>query len=176
MPPLGAPAYDVFLSHGSPNKPWVRTLCDELGKVGLSAFLDERELETGENWTLRLSGELHQSRALALVISAQALERPWVDHEWTSYLAKHGPTSGRLIPILLDNVSLPPFLNTLQAINGRHRDAARVAAEIAAMVGCFESLPEGDPRRLFIGQNLVFVLDRLDGDRLAVTDPSGKRR
>ncbi len=90
--------YDVFLSHGSPDKPWVRTLCDELVKLGLSAFLDERELETGENWTLRLSRELNQSRALALVISTQALERPWVDHEWTSFLAKHGPTSGRLIP------------------------------------------------------------------------------
>ncbi len=53
--------FDVFLSHGSPDKPWVRTLCDELNKLGLSAFLDERELETGENWTLRLSRELHQS-------------------------------------------------------------------------------------------------------------------
>jgi hypothetical protein len=168
--------YDVFLSHGSPDKPWVRTLCDELGKLGLKAFLDERELETGENWTLRLSRELHQSRALALVISTQALERPWVDQEWTSYLAKHGPTSGRLIPVLLDNVSLPPFLNTLQGINGRHRDAARVAAELAAMVGRFEPLPEGDRRRLFIGQDLVFVLDRLDDGRLAVTDPTGRRR
>jgi hypothetical protein len=174
--PETSTTYDVFLSHGSPDKPWVRTPCDELMKLGLKAFLDERELQTGENWTLRLSRELHQSRALALVISTQAMERPWVDHEWTSYMAKHGPTSGRLIPILLDNVCLPPFLNTLQGINGRHRDAARVAAELAAMVGRFESLPEGDPRRLFIGQDLVFVLERLDGDRLAVTDPTGCRR
>ena len=52
------------------------TLCDELVKLGLRAFLDERELETGENWTLRLSRELHQSRALALVISAAGAGTP----------------------------------------------------------------------------------------------------
>jgi hypothetical protein len=168
--------YDVFLSHGSPDKAWVRTLCDELAKLGLKAFLDERELQTGEDWTHQLSRALHHSRAMALVISAQALERVWVDREWTSFLDKSGATSGRLIPILLDSVSLPPFLNTLQGINGRHRDAARVAKELAAIVGRFESLPEGDPRRLFIGQDLVLVLERLDGDRLAVTDPTGRRR
>src|SRR5262245_31153630 len=90
-----ASGFDVFLSHGSPDKPWVRTLRDELVKLGLSAFLDESELQTGENWTLRLSTELRQSRALALVISTKALERPWVEHEWTSFLAEHGPISGR---------------------------------------------------------------------------------
>src|SRR5437764_6313402 len=103
-------SYDVFLSHGSPDKPWVRTLCDELAGLGLRAFLDERELETGENWTLRLSRELSLSRALALVISAETLKRPWVEHEWTSFMAAHGPTSGRLILVLLESVNLPPFL------------------------------------------------------------------
>src|SRR5436309_16066077 len=101
--------YDVFLSHGSPDKPWVRNLRDELAKLGLSAFLDERELKTGENWTLRLSDELRRSRALALVISAETLKRRWVEHEWTSFMATHGPNTGRLIPGLLGSVGLPPF-------------------------------------------------------------------
>src|SRR5262249_37286603 len=119
--------FDVFLSHGAPDKPWVRTLSEELGKLGLTAFLDVQELKAGENWTLRLSGELQNSRAMALVLSAEPLERPWVEQEWTSFLAAHGPTAGRLIPVLLDNVKLPPFLNTLQAINARDRDAAKAA-------------------------------------------------
>ena len=74
-------------------------------------------------------------------------------------MARHGPTSGRLIPILLDSVSLPPFLNTIQVINGRHRDAARVAAELAAMVGRFESLPEGVAEN---ADRLVVYLDNLE--------------
>ncbi len=171
-----ASGYDFFLSHGSPDKPWVRTLREELARLGLSAFLDERELETGENWTLRLSRELLHSRVLALVLSAESLNRPWVEHEWTSFLAEHGPTSGRLIPVLLDPVGLPTFLKPLQGIKAIHRQADRVAAELAAMVGRFESLPEGDVRRLFIGQDIVFALERLDDGRLSVTDPTGRRR
>jgi tetratricopeptide (TPR) repeat protein len=168
--------YDVFLSHGTPDKPWVRTLRAELMKLGLRAFLDESELEIGENHTLRLSQELRQSHVLALVISAVSLNRPWVDLEWTSFLAEHGPNSDRLIPVLLDPVDLPTFLKPIQGIKAIHRDATRVAAELAALVGRIESLPEEDRRRLFIGLDLVFVLERLDDGRLAVTDPTGRRR
>src|SRR5262249_43341914 len=171
-----AGSFDVFLSHGSPDKPWVRTLRDALIPQGLTAFLDERELVAGENWTLRLSRELWQSRTLALVLSAETLKRPWVGDEWPWFLAAQGPPSGRLIPVLLDGVALPPFLNTLQAINARHRDAARVAAELADRIGRPGTLPEGDVRRLHFGQDLVFVVERLDHDRLAVIDPTGRRR
>jgi tetratricopeptide (TPR) repeat protein len=182
--PIG---FDVFLSHGGPDKPWVQTLRDELGKLGLRAFLDVRELQPGENWTLRLSQELLHSRAMALVLSAGTLQRGWVDQEWTSFLAAHGPTAGRLVPVLLDDVVLPPFLNTLQAINARHRDAAQTARELAERVGRPGTLPEGDVRRLYFGQDLAFVLERgTDGDgetptaaatlAVAVIDPTGRRR
>src|SRR5262249_36593518 len=121
-------AFDVFLSHGSPDKPWVRTLCDELAKLGLSAFLDEKDLQPGEHWAGRLSDELAQSRALVLVLSAATPpERPWVKLEWASFLAAHGATSGRLIPVLLDALNLPPFLNALQPLKARDRNAAQAA-------------------------------------------------
>ena len=68
-----ASGYDVFLSHGSPDKPLVRTLRAELARLGLNAFLDECELVPGENWTLRLSQELRQSRALARLVIARAI-------------------------------------------------------------------------------------------------------
>ncbi len=171
-----ASGFDVFLAHGSPDKPWVRTLRDELVKLGLKAFLDESDLEIGENQTFQLGEEVRRSRALALVISAETLKRPWVTHEWTSFMAEHGPTSGRLIPVLLDPVDLPTFLKPIQGIIANHRDAARVAQELAAKIGRYEALPEGDARRLFIGQDLVFVLEQLDDGRLAVTDPTGHRR
>src|SRR5438105_3463345 len=94
--------FDVFLSHGSPDKPWVRTLRNELVERGLKVFLDESELKPGEHWVPRLSEEVFQSSAMALVLSADTPpERPWVKIEWASFLAAHGPVSGRLIPVLL---------------------------------------------------------------------------
>ncbi len=67
---------DVFLSHGSPDKPWVRTLVTELEDRGLSVFLDEQNLQPGENWVWGLSDALKNSRAFVLVLSRHTLERP----------------------------------------------------------------------------------------------------
>ena len=167
--------YDIFLSYGTTDRPWVRSLRDELRTLGLRVFLDETELTPGGNWPLTLSDALLRSRCLALVLTADTLARRWGGFEWTAYMAEHGPRSGRLVPVLLEAVDLPAVLKPLQDIDATGRDAARVARELAALVGRLDTLPEGDVRRLYIGQDLVFVLER-QGDWIAVADPTGRRR
>ncbi|HEY2294558.1 MAG TPA: toll/interleukin-1 receptor domain-containing protein, partial [Thermoanaerobaculia bacterium] len=43
-------AFDVFLSHNSRDKPAVREIADVLERLGLHAWLDERELPPGALW------------------------------------------------------------------------------------------------------------------------------
>ena len=104
-----ATSFDVFLSHGTPDKPWVRELQRELDALGLRSFLDEKDVKPGQNWVLGLSDGLLHSRFLVLIMTAETLGRLWVDHEWTGYIAKYGPT-GRIIPVTLEPVDLPVFL------------------------------------------------------------------
>ena len=170
---VAATGYDVFLSYGTPDRDWVRGLRDQLQKLGLTVFLDERDLKPGDNWVLGLSEAMLHSRSMALVLTAQTLGRKWVVPEWTSFLAAHGPTSGRLVPILLEDVTLPPYLNAIQAINARDLDVTRVASELVALVGRRGELPRGDVRRLFFGQHLVFVLEP-QGDAVAINDSTGR--
>ncbi|HMF38172.1 MAG TPA: toll/interleukin-1 receptor domain-containing protein, partial [Isosphaeraceae bacterium] len=172
-PPQVFSGYDVFLSYGTPDRPWVRGLRDELEKLDLTVFLDERDLEPGDNWVLGLSGAMLHSRSMALVLSAETLHRKWVEPEWTSFLAAHGATSGRLVPVLIDEVTLPPYLNAIQAINARDLDTARVARALAGLVGRRGELAEGDVRRLYFGQHLVFVLEPA-GDGVGITDSTGR--
>ena len=172
-PGEAASGYDVFLSYGTPDRQWVRGLKDELEKLGLKVFQDERDLKPGDNWVLGLSGAMLHSRSMALVLSAQTLRRKWVEPEWTSFLAAHGPTSGRLVPILLEDVTLPPYLNAIQAINALDRDTPRVARELVALVGRRGALPEGDVRKLYFGQDLVFVLEPED-DAVTINDSTGR--
>jgi len=42
--PAPTAAYDVFLSHGTADKPWVETLAKELQALGLRPFLDRTEI------------------------------------------------------------------------------------------------------------------------------------
>jgi hypothetical protein len=171
----GSPSgYDLFLSHATPDKAWVGVLRDELERLGLRAFLDERDLKPGEDFVLALSDGLRLSRFLVLVVTPHVAERPWIAREWTAFLAEHN-AAPRLIPVLLEPAELPALLKPVQRLDATHRDAARVARDLAALVGRPGELPPGDARRLFIGQDLVFVLER-DGENLAVTDPAGRRR
>jgi len=120
MSGVGEPSnrYDLFLSHGTPDKEWVRALQKKLEAEGLRAFLDEKELKPGGNWVIGLSDGLKNSRFLILIITRETLSRPWVVQEWTGYMAKYGPT-GRIIPVLLDpreKIDLPPILCSIQAL------------------------------------------------------------
>jgi len=165
--------YDVFLSHASPDKPWVRTLEKELSELGLRVFLDEKDIQPADNFVLRISDALRESRYLALVLSENSVSRPWVIQEWTSYMACHGPL-GRTIPLLLDEVEAPTILAATQGIDCRTRDVTQVALALANLVGRPQEIEKADLRRVSLGRHLVFCLEPHD-DLLDVIWPSGLR-
>jgi hypothetical protein len=164
--------WDVFLSHGGPDKPWVQTLADELAALGLQPFLDVREIEPADSFPGVLSRGLAGSRFLVLILSPRS-SRPWVDLEWQSFIAHHGPL-GRVLPVLLESTEIPALLASIQRIDATDRDAPRVAREIAHIAGRPGQLKEGDVRRLVLGQDLVFNLSR-EGEDLCLIDPLGRK-
>ncbi|MEZ5935649.1 MAG: tetratricopeptide repeat protein [Alphaproteobacteria bacterium] len=167
--------FDIFLSHATPDKTWVRTLAARLEALGLRVFLDEQEIRAGGNWVLRLNDGLQTSRYMVLVLSDHTADgRPWVTQEWTSFMGGHGPL-GRLLPVKIDAVALPFILNAIQAIDALDRDAERAAAEIFRTVGDPSTLSSADDRRLVLGRDLVFTLS-IDGDDLVVLHPDGSER
>ena len=166
--------YDVFLSHATPDKPWIQTLAERLEALGLRVFVDVLEINPGDNWVIRLNDALERSRYLVLVLSDHTEGRPWVVQEWTSWMAGHGPL-GRLLPVKIDAVKLPFVLNATQAIDATHRDAQQTADALFGVVGDPASLPSDDARRLILGRDLVFTLSR-DDENLTVVNPAGETR
>lgn len=169
-----ADEYDLFLSYASPDRDWVVSLADRLEALGLRVFIDQREIAAADNFVLRLSDGLAQSRYLVLVLSSNTEGRDWITQEWTAFMAAHGPM-GRLLPVMLDAVDLPAILTPTQATDATHRDAVRAADDLFAMVGDASKLSEGDVRRLVFGQVLVFTLSRAD-EHLRVVRPDGSTR
>ena len=166
--------YDLFLSHATPDKPWVLTLATRLEGLGLRVFVDVLEIDPGDNWVVRLNDALERSRYLVLVLSNHTAGRPWVMQEWTSWMAGHGPL-GRLLPVTIDAVDLPFILKATQAIDATLRDAQQTADALFKVVGDPATLSSDDARCLVLGRDLVFTLSR-DGDQLTVVAPSGKSR
>jgi hypothetical protein len=169
-----AVGFDIFLSHSSSDKQWVRQLNGALESLGLTTFLDQRDIQSPDNFVLSISDALRDSRFLVLVVTPKLVLSQWVKQEWTAHMATHGPI-GRIIPIVLEPAELPELLRPIQQIDATHRDVDRVAADLAAIVGRAGDLKDGDTRRLFIGQELTFALAQTD-EHLHVTDPTGHTR
>ena len=65
----GEPAtqIDIFLSHGSPNNEWVRSLKRELEVLKLRIFLDDEDLNPGQLWVSNAPGKAERRRGIITV-------------------------------------------------------------------------------------------------------------
>lgn len=108
------PTYDVFLSHGSADKPEVRVLARKLRDEGVKVFLDEWYLVPGRDWLPALDDALARSRTCVVFVGARA-PGPWASQEMYVALdrAARDPEFA-VIPVLLPGAAvpnpLPPFL------------------------------------------------------------------
>src|SRR5271170_591446 len=101
----------VFLSHSSKDKPFVRDLARELEIGGeIKVWLDEREIDYGDNAVLRMSEGL-DSDVVLLILSPDSVESKWVKEEWTdAFWDQTNSERIRLATVLHRDCRIPHFL------------------------------------------------------------------
>ena len=117
-------SYDVFLSHSTADKPFVRALADWLRQHEVTFFLDEKDLQPGDRLTEKLGTAMEASRSAIICIGPHG-EGPWQAEEIDSLLNKAIKLSRkldefRIIPVLLpgaDTSKLRWFLETRLWVN-----------------------------------------------------------
>jgi tetratricopeptide (TPR) repeat protein len=103
--------WDVFVSYGHADAAWVHVLAGNLHRAGFEVFLDVWELAGGDRLTGRLEEGIRRSANGVLVVSPHTLSRPWVAEEYAALVRQAVEQPGRrLIPVLLTDAELPPFL------------------------------------------------------------------
>lgn len=124
-------SYDVFISHKSDQKTWVRILARNLKKAGFSVFLDEWCLIPGQSIAECLSTGLNNSRKGILVVTPEAMESGWVKNEYFSMIHRRNRENHfSVIPVLLSS-EMPqvPFMDDILWIDfrdpgpGKYREA-----------------------------------------------------
>ena len=106
--------FDVFLSYSSVDKPWAIKLKDDLLSYKVSVWLDKDEIRPGDLFAEALEQALDNCRAVALIVSPEAISSGWVKEEYyrALSLAKTKRTSVQIIPVILREVELPGFLQS----------------------------------------------------------------
>lgn len=72
---------NLFLSHNSVDKPFVKKLARDLKKLGVTVWVDEWEIQVGESLTWKIEAGIRENEYLGLVLSPDALQSEWVKSE-----------------------------------------------------------------------------------------------
>jgi TIR domain len=83
----------IFISHSSRDTWIAKQIAREISSCGATPFLDEAEIEVGEDFEENILSFLEQAHELLVLLTPWALDRPYV---W----AELGAAWGRRIPIV----------------------------------------------------------------------------
>ena len=137
LPPAAPPPdrFDVFLSHQHADSERVTRIALQLKtRHGLRVWLDKWEMQRGDLRQQCVDG-VRKSRVVLIACTQAALESKWVQAE-KSWACADDPAGNNIIPLLLDDVALPPDLKSLLWLDFRDPDRdADQAAEVARLVG-----------------------------------------
>jgi transcriptional regulator with XRE-family HTH domain len=134
---------DVFISHRSTDKPFVRELAADIESTDyesrkLTVWLDEAEIRPGDSLPRVINDGLEKSQFIALAMTPAYFksESGWTDAEWHSVL--HGDPdnkSGRLLPLLVEDCPYIPYLlRHLRAIDFRGQNFEHGLRELIAVL------------------------------------------
>jgi hypothetical protein len=102
---------DVFLSHSSKDKSFVRKLADDLNVCEVDVWFDEWEIELGDSIVQSISKGLDKSKFVAPIISKSFLDSKWATEEFQSALTRQIETGSKVVlPLLIEKVELPNLL------------------------------------------------------------------
>lgn len=124
---------NVFLSHSSKDRIWVRDFCGELLASGIDVWTDWLHIQPGENFDRAIEEALVNATHVLLVVSPNSLQSDYVRSEVEWALSENKT----VIPIVLQDTHIPPRWHALQRL------FARTEAERASTIAhLFRMLPQ----------------------------------
>ncbi|MGX9886635.1 tetratricopeptide repeat protein, partial [Streptomyces sp. NPDC002276] len=134
--------FDVFVSYAHKDAPWATTLSENLHQLGLDVWLDRWELVAGQRVASRLQDGLATAGAVVTVVSRHWVESGWCGEEFAAAVTNAVEHGQCLIPVVLGEVELPPFIASRLYIDFRH---AASSAQYEDLVRQLERAVRGRP-------------------------------
>lgn len=112
---LCMPEVRVFVCHASEDKPVARELAPRLSSHGAEVGLDEWEICVGDSIVEKINTGLESASHLAILLSANSVNKPWVTREISAALMRQLATASvTTLPIRLDNCTIPAILSDIK--------------------------------------------------------------
>lgn len=102
--------YDCFISYFSGDKEFVRSLSHDLELREIEVWHDVSEIEIGDSISEKIQEGLARSYSFVIVLSPEALSRPWVKKELNAAHALNAAGEFKILPVLHKECVIPPLL------------------------------------------------------------------
>ncbi|WP_319594492.1 tetratricopeptide repeat protein, partial [Streptomyces sp. ID05-04B] len=108
------------MSYAHDDRPWATFLAENLHRLGLEVFLDQWEVTAGDRLASRLQDGLAKAGAVVVVVSEHWVASGWCGEEFAAAVTAAVERGQRLVPVLLGEVALPPFVASRLYVDFRH--------------------------------------------------------
>lgn len=123
----------VFLSYSHADEELVRDVADRLRASNIEVWIDEAELKIGDSLVRTIEHGLDSSDFIVFFISGNSLRSHWTRQELNVALTRQvsGEGGAVLLPVLLEDVELPPLLRSVAYLDLRDRNTERATRLLA---------------------------------------------
>jgi hypothetical protein len=101
---------DVYISYSREETQRAKQLANALAQSGFSVWWD-RQILVGASWANQIERQLDQASCVVVLWSATSIKSDWVLDE-----AAYARESNKLIPVMLDDITLPLGFRALQSV------------------------------------------------------------
>jgi tetratricopeptide (TPR) repeat protein len=106
----------IFVSHAGRDRPWAEWAAWHLREVGFSVELDTWDWAAGDNFVVKMRDALERAdRVLALFSSAYFESPRYTTDEWTAAFVKDESGEQMLVPVRIEDVTVPRLLRPMLA-------------------------------------------------------------
>ena len=123
----------VFISHTAADKPFVRRLAARLEKSQFHVWLDEHDLIAGDPLPETIGKALQAAKVILVVVSEASVASKWLRYELNVATERMIKGECRVIPIVIDQTSLPAEVRGLLYADCRKGLASGIPAILTAL-------------------------------------------
>lgn len=117
--PEGGADFHAFVSYAHGDAERTDVVVSLLREAGLRVFRDTEHIGPGDSIVGRLHEAVTRARHAVLLVSRPYVSSPWARRELAALVERRRAEHLRLLPVLLDDVALPPEISDIHTIDLR---------------------------------------------------------
>jgi hypothetical protein len=144
--------HQVFISYSHADSEFVNRFAALLLSYDLNVWKDSKDIPIGGNIPKVIYQGIKDASHFCCIISNSSVMSTWVEEELSfAKIRQLGASALTIIPILIDNIEVPDYVQAYRYANLRDRNLSPNNVEVGRILAAFGIVPKGLPTHVILG-------------------------